>query len=70
MGNVRCSCHAASPTDEHVDDHQTQICRELERRGLSLSVEADALNYDHLLAAAGRRVRTLVDEPPFLTCGH
>jgi UDP-N-acetylglucosamine--N-acetylmuramyl-(pentapeptide) pyrophosphoryl-undecaprenol N-acetylglucosamine transferase len=54
---------------EHVDDHQTQICRELESRGLALSVEADALTYDHLVAAAGRGVRTLVQEPPFLTCG-
>jgi UDP-N-acetylglucosamine--N-acetylmuramyl-(pentapeptide) pyrophosphoryl-undecaprenol N-acetylglucosamine transferase len=54
---------------EHVDDHQTQIARELGGRGLAISVEADALTYDDLLVAASRRVATLVDEPPFRTCG-
>lgn len=52
---------------EHVDDHQTQIARELESRGLSVSVEADALTHDDLLVAAGRGVRTLAEEPPFRT---
>ena len=52
---------------EHVDDHQTQIAQELARRGLSVSVEADALTHDHMLAAAGRAVTTLPQEPPFRT---
>jgi UDP-N-acetylglucosamine--N-acetylmuramyl-(pentapeptide) pyrophosphoryl-undecaprenol N-acetylglucosamine transferase len=52
---------------EHVDDHQTQIARELDGRGLSVSVEADALTHDDLLRAAGRAVATLADEPPFRT---
>jgi UDP-N-acetylglucosamine--N-acetylmuramyl-(pentapeptide) pyrophosphoryl-undecaprenol N-acetylglucosamine transferase len=55
---------------EHVDDHQTQIALELARRGLSVSVEADALSHDDLLVAAGRAVRLLADEPPFQTCGR
>ena len=38
---------------EHVDDHQTQIAGELGRRGLALSVDADALTLEHLLD--GRR---------------
>jgi UDP-N-acetylglucosamine--N-acetylmuramyl-(pentapeptide) pyrophosphoryl-undecaprenol N-acetylglucosamine transferase len=53
---------------EHVDDHQTQIAHELGRRGLAVSVEADALTHDDLLAAAARAVTTLAQEPPFRTC--
>ena len=53
---------------EHVDDHQTQIAQELARRELSVSVEADVLTRDDLLAAAGRSVTTLTEEPPFRTC--
>jgi len=55
---------------EHVDDHQTQIAHELERRGLSMSVEVDDLTQEDLLAAAGRAVTTLVEEPPFPTAGR
>ena len=54
---------------EHVDDHQTQIARELGARGLSRSVEADALALEDLLAAARRRVTALDDDQPFRTCG-
>lgn len=54
---------------EHVDDHQTQIARELGARGLSRSVEADALALKDLLAAARRRVTALDDDQPFRTCG-
>ena len=54
---------------EHVDDHQTQIAGELGGRGLALSVEADDLTLDHLLAAAAARVSTLPEDPPFLTRG-
>jgi UDP-N-acetylglucosamine transferase subunit ALG13 len=53
---------------EHVDDHQIQIALELARRGLCVSVEADALTHDELLTAAGRAVATLAEEPPFQTC--
>ena len=52
---------------EHVDDHQTQIAHDLDRRGLAVSVEADALTHDHLIAAAGRTVATVAKEPPFPT---
>jgi UDP-N-acetylglucosamine transferase subunit ALG13 len=52
---------------EHVDDHQTQIAQELARRGLSVSVEADALTRDDLLDAAGRSVGTLAADPPLRT---
>ena len=54
---------------EHVDDHQTQIASELGARGLSRSVEADALALEDLLAAARRGVTTLADDQPFWTCG-
>jgi UDP-N-acetylglucosamine--N-acetylmuramyl-(pentapeptide) pyrophosphoryl-undecaprenol N-acetylglucosamine transferase len=54
---------------EHVDDHQIQIARELGHRGLAVSVEADELTLDHLRTAAATRVRTLPQDPPFLTRG-
>jgi UDP-N-acetylglucosamine--N-acetylmuramyl-(pentapeptide) pyrophosphoryl-undecaprenol N-acetylglucosamine transferase len=41
---------------EHVDDHQRQIAEELGERGLSLSIDADDVDLEDLLAAAGRRV--------------
>jgi UDP-N-acetylglucosamine--N-acetylmuramyl-(pentapeptide) pyrophosphoryl-undecaprenol N-acetylglucosamine transferase len=52
---------------EHVDDHQTQVASELSKRGLSVSIEADDLNYDHLLAAASNRVTMLAQAPAFMT---
>jgi UDP-N-acetylglucosamine--N-acetylmuramyl-(pentapeptide) pyrophosphoryl-undecaprenol N-acetylglucosamine transferase len=52
---------------EHVDDHQTQIAAELGRRGLARSVEADELTLADLVAAAGTRVATLTQDPPFVT---
>ncbi|MGH2852766.1 MAG: glycosyltransferase [Solirubrobacteraceae bacterium] len=52
---------------EHVDDHQKQVASELGNRGLSVSVEADDLSYDDLLAAAGGRVATLTQAPLFAT---
>jgi UDP-N-acetylglucosamine--N-acetylmuramyl-(pentapeptide) pyrophosphoryl-undecaprenol N-acetylglucosamine transferase len=55
---------------EHVDDHQTQIARELGDRGLSRSVEADALVLEDLIAAARRGVTTVADDQPFRTCGE
>ena len=54
---------------EHVDDHQTQIATELGNRALSVPSEADELTLGHLLASAARRVTTLADDPPFVTCG-
>jgi UDP-N-acetylglucosamine transferase subunit ALG13 len=53
---------------EHVDDHQIQIAQELARRGLAISVEADALTVEDLRRAAGRAVTTLAEEPPLRTC--
>jgi UDP-N-acetylglucosamine--N-acetylmuramyl-(pentapeptide) pyrophosphoryl-undecaprenol N-acetylglucosamine transferase len=52
---------------EHVDDHQIQIATELRDRSLSVSVDADELTLTHLLAGAGRRARTLAEDPPFVT---
>jgi UDP-N-acetylglucosamine--N-acetylmuramyl-(pentapeptide) pyrophosphoryl-undecaprenol N-acetylglucosamine transferase len=54
---------------EQIDDHQTQIARELGDRGLSVSVEADELGYDDLLAASASRVRTLAQTPSFAISG-
>jgi UDP-N-acetylglucosamine:LPS N-acetylglucosamine transferase len=49
---------------EHVDDHQTQIARELARRGLAVSGDADQLSLDHLLQAAATGIAPLGEEPP------
>jgi UDP-N-acetylglucosamine--N-acetylmuramyl-(pentapeptide) pyrophosphoryl-undecaprenol N-acetylglucosamine transferase len=54
---------------EHVDDHQTQIASELANRGLSISVAADELRYEDLLAAARGSVAMLATPPPFTTSG-
>lgn len=50
---------------EHVDDHQMQIASELGSRGLAVSIEADELGCDDLLAAVDRGVRTLAQAAPF-----
>jgi UDP-N-acetylglucosamine--N-acetylmuramyl-(pentapeptide) pyrophosphoryl-undecaprenol N-acetylglucosamine transferase len=52
---------------EHVDDHQTQIAGELAGRGLAVSVDADDLALDDLLAAAAIPVMTLAEDLPFVT---
>ena len=54
---------------EHVDDHQTQIAGELGRRALAVSVEAEELTLEHLLAAAVSQVDTVPTDPPFVTRG-
>jgi UDP-N-acetylglucosamine transferase subunit ALG13 len=52
---------------EHVDDHQIQIAGELDSRGLALSVDADDLELEHLISAAATGVKTLPEDPPFVT---
>ncbi|HSS43609.1 MAG TPA: glycosyltransferase [Solirubrobacterales bacterium] len=54
---------------EHVDDHQRQIAAELADRGLAVSVEADELAPEHLLAASARRVVRPAQAPVFETTG-
>jgi UDP-N-acetylglucosamine--N-acetylmuramyl-(pentapeptide) pyrophosphoryl-undecaprenol N-acetylglucosamine transferase len=55
---------------EHVDDHQIQVARELGNRGLAVSVEADELRYEDLIAVATKKVATLAQAPVFLTSGQ
>lgn len=55
---------------EHVDDHQIQVARELRNRGLVVSVEADDLRYDDLIAAARKSVNTVAQAPSFRTSGE
>ncbi len=50
---------------EHVDDHQEQIARELDRRGLALVREADEVRPADLAAVAGRGVRPASLATPF-----
>lgn len=48
---------------EHVDDHQVQIAKEMQRRRLAFLRTPGELDHDTLLKAAQRSVRT-VDAPP------
>lgn len=54
---------------EQIDDHQIQIARELDERGLAISVEADELRYQDLLDAAARGVSTVAQTPSFAMSG-
>jgi UDP-N-acetylglucosamine--N-acetylmuramyl-(pentapeptide) pyrophosphoryl-undecaprenol N-acetylglucosamine transferase len=51
--------------DEHVDDHQTLVARELSARGLAITGEAHALTIDDLHHAMGVTVRRLQRPRPF-----
>jgi UDP-N-acetylglucosamine transferase subunit ALG13 len=42
---------------EHVDDHQVEIARTLDERGLAIARQAHELTLDDLVAAASRAVR-------------
>jgi UDP-N-acetylglucosamine--N-acetylmuramyl-(pentapeptide) pyrophosphoryl-undecaprenol N-acetylglucosamine transferase len=48
---------------EHIDDHQIQIGRELERRGLAALCEADQIDASDLLSAASRSVNRVEPQP-------
>lgn len=50
---------------EHVDDHQLQIARELERRGLAMTCDPEELEPALLWKAASGRVRVVTDPPAF-----
>lgn len=50
---------------EHVDDHQVEIARELERRGLALACDADELEEAILWKAASASVRRPRRPPTF-----
>ncbi|MFN8037017.1 MAG: glycosyltransferase [Acidimicrobiia bacterium] len=50
---------------ENVDDHQRQLARELDARGLAIAVESDRLDLAHLLDASTRRTRRVAAPPPF-----
>ncbi|HEX6688735.1 MAG TPA: glycosyltransferase [Solirubrobacterales bacterium] len=52
---------------ELVDDHQVQIAGELGERGLAISVEADQVSREDLLAAARRRVSASAHPRSFAT---
>lgn len=54
---------------EHVDDHQREIARELDRRGLALHREVTDLRADDLAEAAGRGVVRTASPPAFRLAG-
>jgi UDP-N-acetylglucosamine--N-acetylmuramyl-(pentapeptide) pyrophosphoryl-undecaprenol N-acetylglucosamine transferase len=51
--------------NEHIDDHQTQIARELGDRGLAVTADADELTLEHLEKAASMRVTTAAESKHF-----
>ena len=48
---------------EHTDDHQSQLARELHRRGLAISAEVEELTREHLESASALRVAYEQPEP-------
>jgi UDP-N-acetylglucosamine--N-acetylmuramyl-(pentapeptide) pyrophosphoryl-undecaprenol N-acetylglucosamine transferase len=50
---------------EHVDDHQVQIAAELDRRGVAIACEVEALDADVLRRAMARTVEAVPDPPLF-----
>ena len=48
--------------NEHVDDHQVQIARLLESRGISMVSEVEELNRDKIIAASAIEIRTATVE--------
>ncbi|MCA0328880.1 MAG: glycosyl transferase family 28 [Actinobacteria bacterium] len=50
---------------EHVDDHQVQIAAELDRRGVAIACEVDALDADVVARAMARTVERVPDPPVF-----
>lgn len=48
---------------EHTDDHQVQLARELDRRGLAISAAVGDLTHDHLVRAASLQVGFTPPEP-------
>lgn len=53
---------------EHVDDHQIQIARELDRRGIAFMRHPESLRFEDLTIAATASVET-VTPPPFVLNG-
>ncbi len=52
--------------EEHIDDHQAQIAAELAARDLALHCPVDALDWDVIARAGGRRVRRAPEVPPIV----
>ncbi|QHC60116.1 glycosyltransferase [Rathayibacter sp. VKM Ac-2760] len=50
---------------EHIDDHQIQIARELDQRGLAIAASPEELTPELLLLAASRTAGRATDVPPF-----
>ncbi|MWV47728.1 glycosyl transferase family 28 [Rathayibacter sp. VKM Ac-2803] len=50
---------------EHIDDHQIQIARELDRRGLAIAAAPEELTEELLLRAARLSTRVVEDVAPF-----
>jgi UDP-N-acetylglucosamine--N-acetylmuramyl-(pentapeptide) pyrophosphoryl-undecaprenol N-acetylglucosamine transferase len=54
-----------SDLGEHVDDHQVDLARELDRTGLAIVREANELRYSDILTAVSLSASKLASPPPF-----
>lgn len=51
---------------EHVDDHQTQIAKQFDQRGLAIMVDASTVSLDHFERASVRRIVQATKPQDFL----
>jgi len=65
MGRFPVLVPRESARGEHVDDHQKQVARELDRRGLALHCPVESLDIEKLLEAASRSVDVVPNPAPF-----
>jgi UDP-N-acetylglucosamine transferase subunit ALG13 len=65
MGRFPVLVPRESAYGEHVDDHQKQVARELDRRGLASHCPVERLDIEKLLEAASRSVEVVSDPAPF-----
>ncbi len=69
LGKCPLIAPAGWPWGEQIDDHQIQIARELDDRGLAISVEADQLSYEDSSCGAKGAVTTRLQTPCFAMSG-
>ncbi len=65
MGQFPILVPRAAAYDEHIDDHQRQVARELERRGLAAHCPVEQLTMKEVLDAASRTIEVVPDPAPF-----
>jgi UDP-N-acetylglucosamine transferase subunit ALG13 len=65
MGRLPVLVPREAAYGEHVDDHQQQVARELQRRGLAISCSIANLDIETLVDAASQSVQAVPNPVPF-----